>query len=52
VRRRHHPFVPAGVFLLLTALTVLLMTVAGRMDPFVAWVLLGVAAGYSISASV
>lgn len=51
VRRRHHPYGPAVVLLVLTALAVAL-TPAGRVEPFAAWVLMGVAAGYSISASV
>lgn len=51
VRRRYHPLVPP-VALVLFAIPAVFLAVSGHLGPFVAWVLMGVAAGYSISGSV
>ena len=51
VRRRYHPLVlPAA--LVLFAIPAAYLMASGRTGPFVAWVLMGAAAGYSISGSI
>lgn len=51
LRRRHHPLTPPLVLLLL-AVPAVLLAAEGRPGPFLAWVVMGAAAGYSISGSV
>jgi hypothetical protein len=51
LRRRYHPLAPPALLVLLTIPAVALAAL-GQTGPFVAWVLMGVAAGYSISGSV
>ena len=51
LRRRHHPLVPPLVLLGL-AVPAVLLAADGRPGPFLAWVVMGAAAGYSISGSV
>ncbi|MFC6018227.1 hypothetical protein ACFP2T_18710 [Plantactinospora solaniradicis] len=49
--RRCHPLTPPVVLLLL-AVPAAILAVRGAPGPFVAWVVMGAAAGYSISGSV
>jgi hypothetical protein len=51
VRRRYHPLV-LPVALVLFALPAAYLMASGRTGPFVAWVVMGAAAGYSISGSI
>ncbi len=51
VRRRFHPMVPPAA-LVLFALPAAFLAVSGQVGLFFAWVLMGAAAGYSISGSV
>lgn len=51
LRRRYHPLAPPLVLLLL-AVPAVLLAVKGQPGPFLAWVVMGAAAGYSISGSV
>jgi hypothetical protein len=51
VRRRYHPLVPPAA-LVLFAIPAAFLAASGHPGPYVAWVLMGVAAGYSISGSV
>jgi hypothetical protein len=51
LRWRFHPLVPP-VALIALAVPVVGLTAAGVMVPFMAWVLMGAAAGYSLSGSV
>ncbi|GAA2623461.1 hypothetical protein [Paractinoplanes durhamensis] len=51
VRRPYHPLVlPAA--LVFFAVPAAYLAASGRAGPFLAWVLMGVAAGYSISGSI
>jgi hypothetical protein len=49
--RRYHPLTPPLVLLVL-AVPAAVLAVRGAPGPFVAWVVMGAAAGYSISGSV
>lgn len=51
LRRRYHPLAPL-VALLLLAVPAAYLASDGEAGPFVAWVVMGAAAGYSISGSV
>lgn len=51
VCRHHHPLVPPMLMVALAA-GLGLLALRGTPGPFVAWVLMGAAAGYSLSGSV
>lgn len=51
MRRGFHPLAPP-IALLLLAIPAVTLAATGHPVPFVAWVLMGAAAGYSISGSV